>query len=205
MTKSGKILQPPKRIVDRLPRDVELDGEIYHSNFQKVRKSVFGHGEWDMDVEFIVFDLFDITLPFVDRWAKLKSLHDEYGMKMVVQHPIDNMSLVMDQIRREHEEGLILRNPQGMYEIRRSKDVLKWKPIEVSHAVIKRIEPKKIGSTLTLQENDSAPTFRVYSRLDPATFNMNDSVEFQFTGRDDKNRPEVVLKVFQTLTPQTDA
>lgn len=195
LTKSGRVLHPPSRITAALPPDVALDGEIYHPERQKVRKAVLAD-EWDDDVEFIVFDLFDTTLPFADRWQQVETWHRTHPFLRVKQYRFsaDEWPALATQIETQKEEGLVLRDPAGRYTTRgRSRTTLKWKPLSHGQARIEALEPKKVGLRLTLRElhhPDSSVTFRVYSQQAPNRFRLGDVVPFVYTGRDERNRPE---------------
>lgn len=199
VTKSGRELHPPPRITDRLPRELDLDGEIYHPNRQKVRRAVLAD-QWDDDVEFVVFDVFNTTQPFSHRWHTLQKYHPRYHFKLTPQHRFEaaDWPALEAQIREQQEEGLVLRDPNGFYQPgRRSPTTLKWKPLSTGRARIEAREPKKIGTRLTLREleppsADDPPsvTFAVYVRRSSEQFHNGDIVSFSYTGRDDKDRPE---------------
>lgn len=199
VTKSGRELHPPTRITDRLPRDIDLDGEIYHPDRQRVRKAVLAD-RWDDEVEFVVFDVFDTTQPFSHRWNRLQHYHQRHRFKMAPQHRFQapDWPALETRIRQQKEEGLVLHDPEGLYEPgRRSATTLKWKPRSAGQARIEACQPKKIGTRLTLRElappSDATPsTFAVYSRRSPEQFRIGDIVTFTYTGRDERARPEGV-------------
>lgn len=190
-TKSGRPINAPDWITDKLPRDAVLDGEIYHWNFQKVRKAVLGD-KWDHGVEFVVFDLVDTKSVYSKRLHTLKNLYKKCNFKLVVQYEIKNQSTLKDlmtQVVEQKEEGLVLRDPNGKYEPgKRSWTTLKWKPTEYGNATIVKITPKKIGCVLSLR--DQKHSFNVYTHR--CNFRTKTSVEFSFSGRDDNDNPELV-------------
>lgn len=190
-TKSGRPINVPHWITEELPRDAALDGEIYHSNFQKVRKAVLGD-QWDHGVEFVVFDLVDTKFVYSKRLQILQDLHKKFHFKLVVQHKIKNHSTLeelMKQVVEQKEEGLVLRDPNGKYESgKRSWTTLKWKPIEYGNATIVKITPKKIGCVLSLRERKHE--FNVYTH--DCNFRTKTLVKFSFSGRDDNDNPELV-------------
>lgn len=113
LTKSGRILHPPPRLTATLPTNVALDGEIYHPRRNLVRKAILAD-EWDDQVDFVVFDLFDTSQPFEQRWQRLQHLHRDQPFKMVRQYRFSaqHWPELAEQIRQQQEEGLVLRDPQ---------------------------------------------------------------------------------------------
>lgn len=199
-TKGGRELHPPVRLTRTLPREVALDGEIYHPDRQKVRKAVLAD-EWDEDVEFVVFDLVDATLPFTTRYQRLQAHHARHAFQMVRQRVFSapDWPALETQVRQQGEEGLVLRDPAGQYEAgRRVHTTLKWKPWVKGAARVEAWQPKKVGGTLTLREVHGAPsghrtssrTFRVYTRQHSALFPVGRTVQFMYAGRDEDDGPE---------------
>lgn len=199
-TKSGRILENvPDRIKDRLPPDVELDGEIYAPSFQNVRKALAGH--WDSSVDFVVFDLYDKTLPFVKRLERLRLLHKKYGFKMVITRELsdaeEELPQIMDTVRRQNDEGIVFRSPSGMYGPSRadtsslkgrSKDVLKWKPETLATGRLMRIEPRKKGQVLVIEFEGR--TLKLYEPH-PQEQTVGTKIDFVFYGRDEAGHPEL--------------
>lgn len=193
VTKTGRRLQPPARLVARLPRDLDLDGEIYHADLQKVRRAVLAD-QWDDDVEFVVFDVFHVQWPFAQRWAALQRAHEHHRFKMVPQHVFRaaEWPALERRVREQQEEGLVLRDPAGRYEPgRRSATTLKWKPWSTGTARLLAVEPRPHGTRLTLRESDTAPDFRIYV-AGPAAAGWlpGSTLTFAYSGRTDHGRPE---------------
>jgi len=195
-SKSGRELHPPLRITDRLPRDVDLDGELYSPSMQKVRKAL--SNKWDEgenEVEFAVFDLVDTTLPYEKRLEKLIALQRQHGFRLIRQHKIEGAAEVLPQVMHDieehHEEGLVLRNPKGMYEPgARVYTTLKWKPTLLGEGLIKSVTKKKSGHRLTVRETDGTE-FTLYVGGAKHSFFEGHPIRFQYHGRDESGKPEL--------------
>jgi len=197
-TKSGRSLKVPEHILKHLPKEVDLDGEIYaEHNMQKVRK-VLSSNHWDAEVNFIVFDMVDKSLNFSQRLEKLRKLHSIYGFKMVCQHKIHNpekeLPAVMKHIRDEKEEGLVFRSPHGLYDSKRSHTTLKWKPESVGIGTVTQVDNKKRGGQkLTIKEDDTGNDNNQFSIWKPANkieLSIGQRIKFKYYGRNEKNKPE---------------
>lgn len=191
-TKSGRVLKhAPSSVTEHLPRDMELDGEIYHPDFSLVRLAVLGT-DWHPDVHFVVFDVYDTTLPFEQRWQKLEQYrkhHPSKPFKMVKQYDRDEWTRLVDQVIENKEEGLVLRDPKGMYETdKRSKTTLKWKPISYGTAKVITVDPSK--RTARFVETGSETEFVAKIGSNIVSLTQNQTVRFSYYGRTEHGRPE---------------
>lgn len=95
------------------------------------------------DIRYVVFDYKDIDpyIPFRDREVTLDSTyHDNKYIKLL--WPLGKVKnsksipLASNKIAKKGGEGLILRNPGGLYITGRSRDLLKVKPFEDTEAKV---------------------------------------------------------------------
>ena len=145
-SRSGNPLNVPKEFVSGFPQ-VTLDGELFggRGNFDKtsglVRKKVPDYSEWGF-MEFKVFDCPDMaTLPFEERFGYLKKLFNGMNhphLKLCEQVKIskDHIAELLSAVIDEGGEGLMLRNPDSLYEFKRSSSLLKVKQTHDAEAVI---------------------------------------------------------------------
>jgi DNA ligase 1 len=206
-TKTGRQLHPPQYIINRLPTDVQLDGEIYHPDLQEVRKAVLGD-VWERGVEFVVFDLYDLTLSFEKRWEKLQELHKTYdwdrNVKLAKQYRITDLTVLkhlMEKVVMQNEEGLVLHDPKGLYEPgKRVWTTLKWKPTKTGTGKVLEITHKQKGYVVRVQEMDTDNIFNVFTydnlknlKEDGKEDEKKDQiVSFTYSGRTDTGKPELV-------------
>lgn len=119
--------------------DIELDGEIYlHGMSKQEIGSYLRRKEPKEGFEKLEYHIFDLvcSLPqkeridalWYDLWPMLKAAKPlrkvecysvEYAQRLV-----DFLSFFIEQ----KYEGLIVRNPEGLYERKRTTNMLKWKP-----------------------------------------------------------------------------
>lgn len=143
----------PDDFIKYLPKDYALDGEIWVSrnNFNKVSAisnlipgSKYSKKEID-DIWFgnnpVVYKIYDIpsmsTYPFIERHSKLVELVNEIKKKYpnaplsVTEQIIINSEEHLDQIyiklTSKGAEGVIIKDPNCLYETKRSKHMLKYK------------------------------------------------------------------------------
>ncbi|KAH8824214.1 DNA ligase [Flagelloscypha sp. PMI_526] len=136
----GNPFTPPKWFLDKLPKDVTLDGELFggRSKFQDTVSIVktSGSPHWKN----IAFHIFDIpssaSLPFEERMDKLKELFGSGGEfacpeVVIVEHEEakdkDHVLEKLKEIEGLGGEGLMLRKPGSVYEPKRSSTLLKIK------------------------------------------------------------------------------
>jgi DNA ligase-1 len=148
VSRSLKLI-PNEAIRDMLENYEGLDGElicgdpsasdVYHKTFSKVMTK---EGTAD-DVTFFVFDLLNLTLPYMTRLHDLHHKQLPSFVKVLPQSLLasqvnldDYYSTVLDQ----GYEGAILRNPNALYKQGRStsasQDMLKMKPFEDSEGLV---------------------------------------------------------------------
>ena len=149
-SRNGNIFHAPKWFHDSLPKSMGLDGELFggpHSFAQTsgaVRRKIPDEKEWS-SISFMAFDILDLTRPYDERYEILQALVEKAHKKgyhwihLVKQVPITStvqMYSFYQQVLRRGGEGIMIRNPKSFYEQRRSKNLIKFKPINDQEAVV---------------------------------------------------------------------
>jgi len=154
----GKVFNyVPKWFINMLPPGVSLDGEIWmgRGRFQEVSglsnlklgKKIteqYLDAKWK-DVKFMVFDLPHSKKPYVERKDELKKIIDEINIKQGKDCPIqmsnytivkDNLTELYTEYTLNGAEGIVLREPDSLYETKRSKLLLKMKLSDDAEAIV---------------------------------------------------------------------
>ena len=162
VSRNNKIYNAPKWMTDLLP-EVDLDGELYcgRDSFEKmgaVRKKTPIDEEW-INIKFHIFDAPSHPGIFSERYMYLKKIFEiikiqwstiratldekyhnlECPVKIVNQFKITSIEQMNDyykSIIRMKGEGIMLKDPESLYESKRSDYMLKYKPIYDAEAII---------------------------------------------------------------------
>ncbi|KAG6818130.1 hypothetical protein H0H87_000035 [Tephrocybe sp. NHM501043] len=170
ISRLGNPFTPPKWFLEKLPKDVTLDGELFG-----------GRGQFQSTVS-IVKTIFDIPskghLSFEKRIDFLKELFGPGGkyasdLVNIVEHEkAISRKHVLDKLKEIESlggEGLMLRRPASEYEGRRSGSLLKIKTFYDAEAIVTGYVPGKgrhQGSTGALKcKMESGKTFNVGTGL----------------------------------------
>mmetsp|Transcript_6410 Transcript_6410/g.13121 ORF Transcript_6410/g.13121 Transcript_6410/m.13121 type:complete len:510 (+) Transcript_6410:42-1571(+) len=155
LSRQGNQYIAPTWFVRGLPRDEELDGELFvgRGEFQRcvsiVRRLDAGE-EWNA-VTFCVFDLctpLRRSEPFEARWARLQTLlerapsHVRLHPQVEVTGPA-HVTAELEKVQAWGGEGLMLRRPGSAYETGRSQTLLKVKTFTDEEARVVGHEPGK--------------------------------------------------------------
>ncbi|KAK0443958.1 DNA ligase/mRNA capping enzyme [Desarmillaria tabescens] len=152
----GNPFTPPAWFLDKLPKDITLDGELFggRGKFQSTVSIVktVNSPHW----KGITFQVFDIPSrgvePFEDRLQYLNKVFGPNGTHQsdevnVVEHELVNSRQhVLDQLKKIESlggEGLMLRKPGSQYEGCRSSTLLKIKTFYDAEAVVTGYTPGK--------------------------------------------------------------
>ncbi|MBW8192854.1 DNA ligase [Neiella marina] len=146
LTRSGNIIHAPKWFTAGLPQ-IALDGELWigYGQFSQVmallNRQHSADEQWQQ-VTFKVFDLPTIRAPFEMRdkqLAKLVAEVDLSYLQKVEQHLVRSEQDIRDELNRVLKrggEGLMLRHRNGLYEPKRSLQMLKLKPWQDAEALV---------------------------------------------------------------------
>ncbi|CAE7088844.1 unnamed protein product [Rhizoctonia solani] len=147
----GNPFTPPQEFLDRLPKDVTLDGELFggRGKFQdtvSIVKTV-NSPHWKN----ITFQIFDVpsrgSEPFEERVDYLKKTFRNIPQVHVVEQTMcksrDHLLEMLKDVERQGGEGVMLRQPGSEYEGKRSSSLLKVKTFYDGEAEVVGYEPGK--------------------------------------------------------------
>lgn len=153
ISRGGKVYNAPDWFKKQMPRSTGLDGEFFagHEGFAcvsgTVRRKQPVEADWK-HVKFMAFDILHndcLKRPYSVRYSWLKKIVAESRrrggrqLELIEQIPITSMKQAYDyykKILRRGGEGLVLRDPHATYEQKRSRTLLKWKPIPEQEAKV---------------------------------------------------------------------
>ncbi|GLB34971.1 putative DNA ligase [Lyophyllum shimeji] len=182
ISRLGNPFTPPKWFLEKLPKEVTLDGELFggRGEFQSTVSIVktVNSPHWHN----ITFQVFDIPSkgdsPFETRIDYLKTLfgpggsHASDKVEIVAHEMATSRQHVLDKLKEIESlggEGLMLRKPGSIYEGRRSATLLKIKTFYDAEAVVTGYVPGKgrhKGTTGALKcKMESGKTFSVGTGL----------------------------------------
>ena len=198
-TKKGRRLLCPSVVTEKLPLGVTLDAELYAGKDDQSRQIVrlANSGDWSQGTPVVyVFDIVDMDLPFKSRYKKLKGLQKENGFELVKHHRFNLFKVqdMVDECLRLGEEGVVLRDPDGMYSCSKSirqANIIKAKPVEIGTGIVIGITNKATGVTLRVKEGEHIFNLFVHHKQ-PLSFALNDTVHFKFSGRHSNGTPDHV-------------
>ena len=213
-SRNGKLYNCPEWFMDAMRIDgvvVNMDGELFagRDKFQQmgvVRKKIPIDEEW-YNIKFYVFDLPDLMEPFKVRylklveivetlqtnWSNYQSQNSEFTniscpvvlCEHTLVESIDDMKCFYKSVLDSGGEGIMLNNPDAMYEGKRSNGLLKYKP---SFDMEAKIIGYKDG---TGKYKDKLGAFICQPLKNCDTYHMIDEVEaheFATSGMDDSVR-----------------
>ncbi|EAR91616.1 ATP-dependent DNA ligase (macronuclear) [Tetrahymena thermophila SB210] len=148
-SRNGNEFYPPPFFIQNFP-NCTLDGELFtkRDDFQRcvgIVKTKNGNEEKDerwKDIVYLVYDCPKLLKPFKDRIKALQEQIPKLGNKYikVLPHKIvesrEQLESELDRVLKNNGEGLMLRDPNSMYECRRSKTLLKVKTFTDEEATV---------------------------------------------------------------------
>jgi DNA ligase 1 len=151
-SRQGNIIHAPDYFLAELPRDIALDGELWigHGKFEEtisIVRSETPDDRWKR-VHFMVFDAPQAKGTFEQRMQLLRATfpQDNRFVRVVVQECCQGVAQLLaerDRVVRLGGEGLMLRQPESVYEAGRSPTLLKVKPYDDAEATVIAYEPGK--------------------------------------------------------------
>ena len=152
-TRNGNPFYPPDWFMEGLPKDLNLDGELWtgRADFQKIVSIVRRQDqneEWK-NIKYMIFDAPQAKGTFKQRIERIKNvlgkLHkdDKAGLSkhvMLLEHyPCESKEHLMeelDKVTAKGGEGVMLKDPNSLYEGRRSDKLLKVKKFDDAEATV---------------------------------------------------------------------
>ncbi|KAG8766756.1 hypothetical protein FRC12_006673 [Ceratobasidium sp. 428] len=147
----GNAFTPPQEFLDRLSKDITLDGELFggRGKFQDTVSVVktINSPHWQN----ITFQIFDIpsrgSEPFEERIDYLKKHLSNIPQVNVVEHTMcksrEHLLKTLKEVERDGGEGVMMREPGSEYEGKRSSTLLKVKTFYDGEAEVLGYEPGK--------------------------------------------------------------
>lgn len=150
-SRTNKVIHAPKEYIKYFPKNIALDGELFlnRGSFEKttsiVSKKIPVDNEWK-NIKYMVFNIPSVNKKFTNRLNDLQKVISKscknYSKCPLVrtQHvPIKNrnhMKTLYNDVLSKGGEGLMLRDPDSLYQQKRSKTLLKVKPSDDAEAII---------------------------------------------------------------------
>lgn len=191
-SKNGRLLTVPAEIVTLMPKDIQLDGELYSHGVPlakingMLRRKAPKFADWKaMGLQYHVFDAPFAPGAFSARMAAIKAAvgDDHAFVKVVPYMPIESEAQLQAEFVRIIEaggEGLMLRLARGVYRAGRTSDLLKLKTTYYDEAIVVA---------------DNAPIDSVRCRLRSGVeFNLSCAAKHPVCGR-------VVVVKYKCLNP----
>lgn len=152
-SRNGNKFYAPEWFVNKMPKNVILDGELWSSraDFKAIASTLKKHNPVDSQWERIIFKVFDIVEDgtYKHRYRHLLELERKYGNKYFQverQHKITSLDYMVNFNTRnvsEKAEGSIIKDPEGLYENKRSNKMLKIKSFRDDEAIVTGYEISK--------------------------------------------------------------
>jgi len=222
LTRSGNTLAPvpsgaglslPTKASLRKAGLSSLDGEIFMPSLGpgQEREGVAGlahGGGWPDGASFLAFDGVPVraSMPFSERIAAVSSVlggrkKDAHNVYVAKNTPVPNAALLRDlqtEVTKQGLEGLVLRDPDGLFAKTRTRNTLKWKPI---HRGKVRVVSQKAsfggrGTIYTVVEldgpQDNTTPFNIYYQgSSPLRPSKTGILPFSYSGRHANGHPEL--------------
>jgi DNA ligase-1 len=128
-SRNHTVFQPFPHIEQRLPKGYILDGELYRHglDFQTITSIVRKKNHPDLSQ--LQYHVYDVIMEgsFEERYQKLLGLKDLVLTETRMAHSIEDIEKYHGDCVERGYEGIMIRNPKGLYKQARSKDLLKYK------------------------------------------------------------------------------
>jgi DNA ligase-1 len=144
-SRKGNLIHAPDYFLAELPRDIALDGELWigYGKFEEtisIVRSETPDDRWRL-IHYMVFDAPQAPGTFEQRMQFLRATLSQENrfVRIVAQERCKGAAQLIaerDRVVREGGEGLMLRQPESVYEPRRSPTLLKVKPFDDAEATV---------------------------------------------------------------------
>ncbi|MDN3652005.1 DNA ligase [Thalassotalea ponticola] len=152
VSRSGNVFAAPSWFTQNWPQR-ELDGELWLGRGQFAETlSIVSRDEphigWQA-VYFMVFDLADSKLPFEQRVTELRRLIKATPspyLRLIEQHSLNSEQQLyarLNQVIDNGGEGLMLHKKSALYQLGRTDNIVKLKPVDNAQAVVIAHNPGK--------------------------------------------------------------
>ena len=181
-----RFLSKQKEQVEKLSLvygQIPFDGEMYKHGWsrERVHSAISRKVNKNTDIDDLEFHIFDYQNFEKRQWERFRLLGEVE--QTIAQQSLSNLKIVPYNICNEFNwlalaedhlengyEGIILRNPFGLYEIKRSSGMLKFKPTEKDEYII-----KAINEAISLEGDckGMVGSFEVFSNTEPDGTSFN--------------------------------
>ncbi len=148
LTRGGKVIKGLDHIVKELHTDIPTDGELYIPNTQleTIQSTVLSGDEDKSEVIYLLFDEPSLEKPYKIRLKEM-SERGYNGSVQVLPYWVCKDSNEADTLYDKHVaegwEGSVYRNPDSVYEPKRSNSCMKRKPLlSIEVAVVSSLRDK---------------------------------------------------------------
>lgn len=151
VSRLGNTFHAPEWFLEKLPRDMPLDGELFggRQRFQRTVSVVRRQDKSDAwrEIRYVVFDAPALEAAFEDRLRALEARVTAVAAEHVAAHPhercrgVDHLREELARVEGLGGEGLMLRKPGSRYEVGRSSTLLKVKTFRDAEARVRRHLP----------------------------------------------------------------
>jgi len=145
-TRNGKLFYPPEWFKKLLPKDLALDGELWtkRDDFQRAVSIVRRQDQNDdwKEITYMVYDAPLLKQKFTDRLKIIEKTLAAVGSKHIQFHKQEkctsqkHLDTEMDRVLAQKGEGLMIKDPDSLYEGKRSNMLLKVKKFEDAEATV---------------------------------------------------------------------
>lgn len=148
VTRNMKEISVPKWFVENLPKNVIIDGELFidRKSFQKVGSTVMKKtpidSEWNR-IKFMMFDIissnaeYDIRQELLQNIVTTLNSNKYVYVKQTLVESKEQLEAFYKKVIDSGGEGIILR--KGPYLQKRSRNMLKYKPVIDSEAIVNSV------------------------------------------------------------------
>ena len=151
ISRLGNVFVAPDWFIERLPKDMALDGELFggRGKFQRTVSIVRRQDKSNAwrEIQYVVFDAPKLPLPFEERLAAVRERLAALDLAHVLAHPhepcrdVPHLKEELARVESLGGEGLMMRRPGSRYEVGRSYTLLKVKSFKDAEAKVVEYGP----------------------------------------------------------------
>lgn len=146
ISRQGNKFNIPKEIINTLPKNIILDGELFISrgNFEKCsilkKKEITLNDFLKTKMKYNVFDIISSKKKYKDKIEDIKKICNTNSFLIFIKQKVVNNNLqikeIFDKLITNGAEGVMLRDPNSVYEKKRSNTLIKLKATDDDEAII---------------------------------------------------------------------
>lgn len=146
ISRHGNKFNIPKEIINTLPKNIILDGELFISrgNFEKCsilkKKNITINEFLKIKIKYNVFDIISSKKKYKDKIEDIKKICNTNHFLIFIKQKIvkNNVEIknIFNKLIQKGAEGIMLRDPNSVYEKKRSNTLVKLKAKNDDEAII---------------------------------------------------------------------